>query len=79
MFASVDVDLDNLAKPVLDALKGIVFADDGQITELKMRKHELGRITRIETLRPLLLEALDRGEEFLHVVVEEAVDQEVVV
>jgi hypothetical protein len=78
VFVSVAVDLDNLAKPVPDALKGVVFQDDGQISDMRMRKREFGRIMRIETPLPLLLDALDRGEEFLHILVEEAPDQEVV-
>jgi Holliday junction resolvase RusA-like endonuclease len=79
VFATVSIDLDNLAKPVRDALKGIVLEDDEQVRELTMRKQELDQIARIQTFRPLLLEALERGEEFLHVLVEEATDQEVVV
>lgn len=43
-----------------------------------MRKREFDRIVRIETPLPLLLETLDRANEFLHVLVEEAPDQEVV-
>ena len=78
VFVSVTIDLDNLAKPVLDALKGVVFQDDGQISDMRIRKREFGRIMRIETPLPLLLEALDRAEEFLHILVEEAPDQEVV-
>ncbi|MCJ7527678.1 MAG: RusA family crossover junction endodeoxyribonuclease [Methyloceanibacter sp.] len=31
-------DLDNLAKPVLDAMKGIVFEDDAQIVRLRLEK-----------------------------------------
>jgi Holliday junction resolvase RusA-like endonuclease len=31
-------DLDNYAKPILDALNGIVYKDDGQITELLLKK-----------------------------------------
>ncbi|MGH6906012.1 MAG: RusA family crossover junction endodeoxyribonuclease [Geminicoccaceae bacterium] len=38
IYAEVAVDLDNLAKPVLDALKGLVCQDDGQVTDIKMRK-----------------------------------------
>jgi hypothetical protein len=67
VFTSVAVDLDNLAKPALDALKGVVFRDDGQISDMRMRKREYGRIIRIGTPLPLLLEALDRTEEFLHI------------
>ena len=77
VYANIAIDLDNLAKPILDALKGLVFRDDEQITDMAMRKRQLDRILQIETLLPLLLEGLARGEEFLHVLVQEASDQEV--
>lgn len=32
------VDIDNLSKAVLDAIKGIVFIDDDQVTELHLLK-----------------------------------------
>jgi hypothetical protein len=75
VYAEVAVDLDNLAKPVLDALKGLVYQDDGQITDIAMRKRDVARDLRISTPSPILLDALRRGKEFLHVVVEEAPDQ----
>jgi crossover junction endodeoxyribonuclease RusA len=78
VFTGVSSDLDNLAKPVLDALKGLAYEDDGQVTDIIMKKRDVSRNLRLETLFPLLLSALDRGEEFLHVLVEEAPDQEVV-
>jgi crossover junction endodeoxyribonuclease RusA len=78
VFTGASSDLDNLAKPVLDALKGLAYEDDGQVTDIIMKKRDLGRNLRLETLVPLLLNAMDRGEEFLHVLVEEARDLEVV-
>jgi hypothetical protein len=60
---------------VLDALKGLVYQDDGQITDIAMRKRDVARDLRISTPSPILLDALRRGKEFLHVVVEEAPDQ----
>lgn len=78
VFAGASSDLDNLAKPVLDALKGVAYEDDGQVTDIIMRKRDLARDLRLESPIPLLLDALARGEEFLHVMVEEARDLEVV-
>ncbi|MGH6899573.1 MAG: RusA family crossover junction endodeoxyribonuclease [Geminicoccaceae bacterium] len=78
VFAGASSDLDNLAKPVLDALQGLAYEDDGQVTDIVMKKRDLARNLRLEALIPLLLNALDRGEEFLHVLVEEAPDQEIV-
>jgi hypothetical protein len=78
VFTGASSDLDNLAKPVLDALKGLAYEDDGQVTDIIMRKRDLARNLRIEAFIPLLLNALERREEFLHVFVEEARDLEVV-
>jgi hypothetical protein len=71
-------DLDNLAKPVLDAPKGLVFRDDGQVTDLVLRKRNLSAILRIENPSPLLSSGFDLGSPFLHVLVDIAPDQELV-
>lgn len=42
-------DLDNIAKLILDALNGIVYADDGQICELVLRKR-YGEGQRVEVV-----------------------------
>jgi crossover junction endodeoxyribonuclease RusA len=78
IFAGVAGDLDNLAKPVLDALKGLVYEDDRQVTDLTVRKRDLTRGLRAEISWPRFLEALNRGGEFLHVLVQAAPDQEVI-
>jgi crossover junction endodeoxyribonuclease RusA len=64
--------------PVLDALKGLVYEDDRQVTDLTMRKRDLSRDLRTDVRWPLFLQALTRGGEFLHVIVETAPDQGVV-
>ena len=43
-------DLDNLAKAVLDALNGILWQDDSQITELHAYKHKGAGKIEIEVL-----------------------------
>ena len=50
LFDTTLIDIDNLAKPFLDALNGIGFRDDEQVTDLLLRKRDLGR--RIEVARP---------------------------
>lgn len=35
-------DADNIAKAVLDGLNGVAYQDDGQVTELKVLKHDRG-------------------------------------
>jgi hypothetical protein len=38
-------DVDNIIKPIQDALKGIVFVDDSQVEDVTARKHDLLAIT----------------------------------
>jgi crossover junction endodeoxyribonuclease RusA len=70
-----ELDLDNLAKPVLDALKGLVFLDDQQVTDLLVRKRNLTMDLRVEDPSAILAAGLDLGTQFLHVLVEDAPDQ----
>ena len=37
------LDVDNMPKPILDALNGLVYADDRQITDLVCRKRDRNR------------------------------------
>jgi crossover junction endodeoxyribonuclease RusA len=64
------IDLDNLAKPICDALKGFVYDDDNQITDLISRKRDLNGTLTISTVSSELGEALQKGEEFIHVTVD---------
>ncbi len=64
------IDLDNLAKPICDALKGFVSDDDNQITDLISRKRNLNGTLTISTVSPPLGEALQKGEEFIHAFVD---------
>ena len=74
----VAFDLDNIPKPVLDALKGLVFRDDNQVTDLICRKIFLSGNWEIFSESVALNEALIDGSEFLHIVVEQAPEQETI-
>ena len=37
------MDVDNVAKSVLDGLTGVAYEDDGQVVELLVRKHKVKR------------------------------------
>ena len=65
---------DNIPKPILDALKGLVYIDDEQITDIICRKRSLQTELRVEN--PIIIEALIDGDEFLYILVETAPDQE---
>ena len=76
-FKGESLDVDNMPKPILDALKGLVYADDDQITDLVCRKRDRDRDLEFENPSPVLLETLERSEQFLHIIVTEALSLEV--
>ncbi len=72
------LDVDNVPKPILDALKGLVFLDDNQVTDLVCRKRYVRSEFRGDNTSRVLSEAMDRDSDFLYVTVEEAPNQEVI-
>ncbi len=76
-YDTVDIDVDNIVKPIQDAIKGLVYNDDTQVTDALARKRKLSSNFKAEGLTPVLAEGFARGHEFLYIVVTEAPDQEV--
>jgi hypothetical protein len=68
------MDNDNMVKPVQDALNGLVYVDDRQITDTRVRKTNLNGSFRVKGMTLVLAEAFARGTEFLHIKVESAPD-----
>ena len=64
------IDVDNLPKPILDALKGLIYSDDSQVMDLLCRKRRYGVELDILDPTPLLSSTYERFEEFVHVNVE---------
>lgn len=73
---SVRIDNDNLVKPIQDALNGLIYVDDRQITDIHVRKTDLNGSFRVRGMSPVLAEGFCRGNEFLYVRVELAPDHE---
>ena len=78
-FDRVSPDVDNIPKPILDGLKGLVYSDDSQVTDMLSRKRSLRGVLGVQSPTTVLNEALGRGREFLHILVESSPIQEVVV
>ncbi len=76
-FDDTPVDVDNLPKPILDALKGLVFRDDSQVYDLLCRKRN--RADNLWIVEPSqgLLDALDSYRQVLHIKVTAAQNQEI--
>lgn len=78
-YEDASLDVDNIPKPILDALKGMVYSDDTEVSDLLCRKRDLNDDPRIQNPSSVLLETLrDSEQQFLHITVDNALNQEVV-
>ena len=68
-------DLDNILKPILDAMNKLIYVDDVQITDLHCRKRDLNADLEVRNPSPALREALARLSPFVHIIVAAAPDQ----
>jgi hypothetical protein len=68
------LDVDNMLKPIQDALNGLIYQDDGQITDTHGSKRALDGSFRVRGMSPVLAEAFCHGGEFVHIRVEQAPD-----
>jgi Holliday junction resolvase RusA-like endonuclease len=66
------LDDDNMAKPIRDALNGLVYLDDRQITHAEHIQQSIDGLFRVRGASLVILEAFHRGKEFVYVRVEPA-------
>ena len=66
-----------MAKPILDALKDLAYLDDDQVTDLVVRRRNRDDDLRLGSPSPILAAGFARNGELVHVLVEDAPDQEV--
>lgn len=67
-------DSDNVIKPVREALKGLIYAEDSQVADFVSRRRNLNRSFRIRGISQALAEGFCQGKEFVHIRVEDAPD-----
>jgi crossover junction endodeoxyribonuclease RusA len=67
-------DEDNMLKPIQDALQGLVYEDDGQITDGTCRKRNFDSSFKVRGLSAVLAEGFVQGREFVHITVALAPD-----
>lgn len=67
-------DSDNIVKPVRDALNGVIYVDDYQITDFVSRRRDLNSSFRVKGMSTALAEGFCKGQEFLHIKIEAAPD-----
>jgi crossover junction endodeoxyribonuclease RusA len=73
---SVLIDHDNMIKPIQDALAGLVYNNDRQITDSQTRKTSINGRFRVRHLSPTYARAFAQGKEFIYIRVEEAPNHE---
>jgi crossover junction endodeoxyribonuclease RusA len=71
---AVSIDNDNMVKPIQDALNGLVYEDDRQITDIQVRKTDINGSFRVRGMSPVLAEGFIIGKEFLYICIELAPD-----
>ncbi len=62
-------DIDNIIKPIQDALVGVVFADDSLISDVDSHRRFLSDEIDVTNLPPLLISGAVSGEECVYVCV----------
>ncbi len=76
-YDAVIMDVDNIVKPIQDAIIGLTYVDDDQVTDILVRKKNLSGNFKVENMTQTLAEGFARGTEFLYIVVTDAPNQEV--
>ncbi len=73
---TVPFDIDNIPKPILEALNGIVYSDDSLVTDLVCRKRDRRDDLQIGNVSPLFRNFLHSRQQFLYVRVSDSSSQE---
>lgn len=66
-----DFDTDNISKPICDALNGVAYVDDHQISDRHVRRRDIGSPYRIRGANPDLAVAIAEGEDFVHIEIDQ--------
>ena len=69
-------DVDNIIKPIQDALIGLVYVDDNQVIDTRSRKRSLDGSYKLRGASPILLLGFAEGDDFLHIIVEKHIDEQ---
>ena len=77
LYDEVAVDIDNVLKPILDALIGVLLEDDAAVTDVEIRRRRLGVALAVNTVSPVLAAGFALGHEFVYVALTDAPPQDV--
>lgn len=69
------LDVDNMIKPILDALTGLIYIDDCLVTTCHSTKEDLNGRFRVRGMSTILAQGFCSGREFIHVKITESPNQ----
>jgi len=70
-------DVDNIIKPIQDALIGLIYEDDSQIVSAKSTKKDINGSYRIRWMSTVLAKAFCQGDDFLYIKISVPQNEEV--
>jgi len=76
LYDEAALDVDNIIKPIQDALVGLAFWDDSVVTDAISRRRRLGGTFDLSRVSSVLIEGFAYGGEFVYVRVADAPPQE---
>lgn len=70
-------DVDNIIKPIQDALVGLIYVDDDQVVDTGSRKRDINGAYKVRGASAVIVEGFVNGNEFLHIkIIEHQPNQE---
>ena len=66
-YEGAPADVDNIIKPILDGIKGFVYADDALVTDVVSRRRPLAGPYTVAPMSSVLADGLAGNREFLHI------------
>jgi crossover junction endodeoxyribonuclease RusA len=76
LYDEVALDVDNIVKPIMDALIGLTFDDDSLVTDATIRRRHLRGMFRLEGVSPTLAAGFELDREFVYVLLVDAPPQD---
>lgn len=76
---AIELDNDNMIKPIQDALNGHLYLDDALIVDTVIRKTAFDGSFKVRRMSRVLADAFVRGDEFLHIRIEASPSHEVLI
>ncbi len=77
LYDEVMLDVDNILKPIHDALSGVLFEDDAAVTDVEIRRRWRGAAFTLNSVSSVLAAGLELDREFVYVTLTDAPAQDV--